>query len=63
VKAIRFLARLIAGISFILIGVLATAAYFNVATTKMVVAMLGLPPLISGILFLIGWRRSRSPRT
>lgn len=44
---------LVAGISLILIGIAATGAYISISRLDHVLLIIGLPPLLSGILFLV----------
>lgn len=50
----------VAGISSILIGILVTGAYLSISRFESVLSLIALPPLLSGILFLMSSRRPRS---
>jgi multidrug efflux pump subunit AcrB len=50
---------LVAGISEILIGIAAMGAYLSISRPGSVMLIIGLPPLLAGILFLISSIRRR----
>jgi NADH:ubiquinone oxidoreductase subunit 2 (subunit N) len=48
---------LVAGISLILIGIVVTGAYVRISRPDFVLLIIGLPPFLSGILFLLSSTR------
>jgi uncharacterized membrane protein (UPF0182 family) len=50
----------VAGISSILVGILVTGAFLIGVGLNFVLVLIALPPFLSGILFLVSSRRSRS---
>jgi hypothetical protein len=51
---------LVAGISSILIGIAAMGAYLSISRPEFVLLLIGLPPLLAGILFLVCTTSPRS---
>jgi NADH:ubiquinone oxidoreductase subunit 2 (subunit N) len=51
---------IVAGISEILIGIAAMGAYLSISRPENVMLIIGLPPLLSGIIFLISSMRRQN---